>query len=44
MFCPKKDEITEDGWSLNDEKLHDLYCSKYVAGVRIEMKLLDEAC
>jgi hypothetical protein len=24
MFGPKGDEVTEDGWSLHDEMVHDL--------------------
>jgi len=24
VFGPKRDEVTEDGWSLHDEKVHEL--------------------
>jgi hypothetical protein len=32
MYAPKKDEVTEDRWSLHDEMFHDLHCSEYFVG------------
>ena len=43
MYGPKMDEITEDGWSLHAEMVHDLHCSEYFGDDK-NMKVFDEAC
>jgi hypothetical protein len=42
MFGPKRDEVTEEGWSLHDEMVHDLPALNILWVIK--MKVLDEAC
>jgi hypothetical protein len=36
MFCPKRDELTEDGWSLHDDRFHELPAQNIFRVKRIE--------